>query len=294
MREIPTPEGVPLRFELALAGDRAGAFIVDALVLVLVETGVFVALSLLSSIDEHAALAAMFISFFVARNCYFAGLEILWRGRTVGKRILGLQVIDRSGRALRVEAIFARNLTREIEVFLPLMVALGGGAIWPGMPPWGRIITLLWALFFVLFPLLNRDRLRLGDLLAGTLVVKSPRPVLLPDLSAAGAKAAAAPAAELRFAREQLEAYGIYELQVLERILRQDRTPTETVRAVAERIAGKIGWKGAMDDPRAFLADFYRAQRAHLEGRLMLGERREDKAAAAERRPGRSGTPPRR
>lgn len=285
-REIPTPEGVPLKFVLALAGDRAGAFLIDAF---LIFVGVFLSLLLLgfaSVLDEGAATSIALVLIFTARNCYFSGLEILWRGRTIGKRILGLQVIDRAGHALRVEAIFARNLTREIEVFLPLTVMLGGEQIWPGLPAWGRLITLLWALFFVLFPLLNRDRLRLGDLVAGTMVVRSPKPVLLPDLAVATKKPVGKGPEDLEFSfsRQHLEAYGIYELQVLERILRQKDTPQETLRAVAEKIARKIGWRERIREPRRFLSAFYRAQRSHLESRMLLGDRREDKAAAAKAR----------
>ncbi len=285
-REIPTPEGVPLRFALALAGDRAGAFLIDAF---LVSVVVFLALLLLflvAVVDKAAAISVGLVLIFTVRNCYFSGLEILWRGRTIGKRLLGLQVIDRAGHPLRVEAIFARNLTREIEVFLPLTVMLGGETIWPGVPPWGRLITLLWALFFVLFPLLNRDRLRLGDLLAGTMVVRSPKPVLLPDLAGAPQKPVGKGPEDLEFSfsRQHLEAYGIYELQVLERILRQNNTPQETLRAVAEKIAKKIGWRELVREPRRFLSAFYRAQRSHLESRMLLGDRREDKDAAAKAR----------
>ena len=42
-----------------------------------------------------------------------------WRGITPGKRVFGLRVIDRGGGALRADAVIARNLMREIEVFLP-------------------------------------------------------------------------------------------------------------------------------------------------------------------------------
>lgn len=296
VREIPTPEGVPLRFTLALAGDRAAAFLLDAVIIAVSLFAIALVAELGSLVDRHAAGSLLFISFFTLRNFYFAGLEILWRGRTIGKRVLGLQVIDRSGRALRVEALFARNLTREIEVFIPLMVILSGEVLIPGMTAEWRLGTILWAIFFAIFPFFNRDRLRLGDLLAGTLVVRSPRPALLPDLAATPMQPppeGEEVSAEHVFSREHLEAYGIYELQVLEKILRQPMTPDPTVKAVAEKIAEKIEWPGRILDPRRFLEEFYRAQRAHLEGRLLLGDRREDKTAAAARRrsgPGGAGS----
>jgi uncharacterized RDD family membrane protein YckC len=291
VREIPTPEGVPLRFELALAGDRAGAFLLDIAIITAAALLLTLPAILMAIVDSEAASAFALVVLFALRNFYFSGLEILWRGRTIGKRLLGLQVIDRSGRALRVESLFARNLTREIEVFIPLAVILGGNELIPGMTsPW-QLGTLLWALFFALFPFLNRDRLRLGDLLAGTLVVRTPRPSLLPDLAATQrATADERSLGGVVFTRVQLEAYGIYELQVLEKVLREKSTPPETLRAVAEQIADKIGWSGRFVEPRAFLDEFYRAQRAHLEGRLLLGDRREDKAAAGAKH--RGGTPP--
>lgn len=284
VREIPTPEGVPLRFGLALAGDRAGAFLIDALLIIIAVIGLMFAVTALAFVDEEAAMSIFLVSIFALRNCYFSGLEILWRGRTVGKRIVGLQVIDRTGQALRVEAIFARNLTRELEVFLPLTVLAAGDALFPGLPPWGRLFSLVWALFFALFPLFNRDRLRIGDLVAGTLVVKSPRRALLPDLAdRRSPQSKTVPRGEFAFSRKHLESYGIYELQVLEKVLRERNTPPATLRKVADQIAEKIGWTAPVGRPRPFLAEFYRAQRAHLENRMLLGDRREDKEAVARR-----------
>lgn len=285
VREIPTPEGVPLRFPIALAGDRAGAFLLDALLIVLVLLALLLVASIGSYIDDAAANSLFMLSFFLLRNFYFAGFEILWRGRTPGKRLVGLQVVDRTGHALRVEALFARNLMREMEIFIPLIVLVGGDAIWPGMPPWGRLLVVVWVLFFAFFPLLNRDRLRIGDLIAGTLVVRSPRRALLPDLAddrSSKWRGAGRPPPVPdgpRFERQHLERYGIYELQVLERVLREANTPKETLTAVAERIVEKIGWTAKVRDPRKFLEAFYRAQRAHLEQRMLLGDRREDKHA---------------
>jgi hypothetical protein len=65
--------------------------------------------------------------------------------------------------------------------------------------------------------LFNKDRLRIGDLLAGTWVVSIPKRQLASDISAA-----MAPRAQwLSFTPEQLDAYGVYELQTLERVLRE-------------------------------------------------------------------------
>ncbi len=86
---------------------------------------------------------------------------------------------------------------------------------------------------------------------------------------------------EFPFSRAQLEIYGIYELQTLEEVLRQKGPQSgETRREVARRIQNKIAWEGAEDaDPERFLKAFYAALRAHLETRMLFGERRKDKHA---------------
>jgi len=122
----------------------------------------------------------------------------------------------------------------------------------------------------VLFPLFNRDRLRLGDVAAGTMVVKAPKVTLPPELIAERA------VDDLVFSEAQVDAYGIKELQVLEQVLRGgDR---RTMADVARRIRKKIDWEGPTDSPdRSFLAAYYAALRGRLESRALFGRRRKDK-----------------
>ena len=75
--------------------------------------------------------------------------------------------------------MFARNAMREIELFLPLTLLLGG----VGVDPWVRLAGLVWCGVFVFFPLLNPDRLRVGDIVAGTWVVGAPKRRLIVDLA---------------------------------------------------------------------------------------------------------------
>ncbi len=194
---------------------------------------------------------------FLLRNGYFVLFEFTPRAATPGKRILGLRVASRDGGRLTAEAIFARNAMREIEVFLPLtfLLASGIGATDP-IGGWLVLLGLIWTGGFALFPLFNRDRLRIGDLVAGTWVVKSPRQRLSIDLL----DAQEAAAGRFAFSAEQAGAYGIKELYVLEDVLR--RKDAKTMAAVADRIRGKIGWRktdGEADD--AFLAAYYGALR---------------------------------
>ena len=147
------------------------------------------------------------------------------------------------------------------------------GLLFPGAPGWAVLATLAWMLLFGFLPLFNRDRLRVGDLVAGTVVVRTPDALLLQDLSSERAPE------ELAFTDEQLDVYGEYELHVLEGVLRGRGKPghEEAVRTVAAKVREKIGWEGARvgDDP--FLDAFYAALRGRLERRLLFGRRRTDK-----------------
>jgi hypothetical protein len=189
-----------------------------------------------------------------------------------------LRVVDARGGPLTAEAVLTRNLTREIELFLPLGALLGAAQFWPGAPGWARALAILWCLGCAFFPALNKQRARIGDLVAGTRVVVRPAPALLPDIGQTAAPEEAA------FTPAQLDHYGIKELQVLEDVLRRDTTPLSTLMDIARRIAKRIDApvpKAA--EAERFLRAFYAAQRAHLEQRMLLGDRRDDKAAARDR-----------
>lgn len=288
-REFVTPEGAALPLELAGASDRLVAFVLDALII----AALLIAIVLVAAVTPLGASGALVIlAIFLLTHFYFTIFELRWQGRTPGKRFADLRVIDRAGGRLTPSAIFVRNVTREVEVVLPLVVLLNPGALLSDSPPIVGLFAFLWIVVLGLFPLFNRDRLRVGDLIAGTVVVHVPKQVLLPDLSEwrprparaaapAGADAAGPePAAAYTFTVEQLSIYGIYELQVLEEVLRRDRPDRgAALRLVAEKVARKIGWEGGAIDPAAFLAAFYSAQRARLEQRLLFGQRKERKSS---------------
>lgn len=271
---VVTPEAVPLQLTVAGAGDRLAALLLDQLFVtlgVLVLAIPLVALAIRGALGGDVVFAALVLAVFLARNAYFPFFELAWQGRTPGKRILGIRVVDRHGGALGAEAVIARNLTREIEIFLPLTAAVGGEALFPGAPGLARLVAVAWLLLFGLLPLFNRDRLRVGDLLAGTVVVLQPELRLLPDLSARAEPSAIA------FTPEQLDAYGVYELQVLEDVLRASGPGrAEMLETVATKIRARIGWDGR-EPVEEFLDRYYAALRARLEGRLLLGKRRASK-----------------
>jgi hypothetical protein len=184
-----------------------------------------------------------------------------------------IRVAARDGGRLTAEAIFTRNAMREIEIFLPLTF-LAASSVAGGDPVDGIMVLLglAWSGIFLLFPLFNRDRLRVGDVVAGTWVVKAPRRVLAIDL----AHDAAERLTRFAFTPVQVGAYGVKELQVLEDVLR--RREKRTLTTVADRIRTKIAWRGEAGETDAdFLVAYYAALRAHLENRLLLGRRRKDK-----------------
>lgn len=281
--EVTGPEGVSIRFGVAAIGDRIVALGFDLTIIV-----VAILLTLLlvlfaasrageSELSWFGAFVLMLV--FLARNFYFMGFEFAWRGRTPGKRLRRLRVIDARGGALTRESVIVRNLTRDVEIFVPMTLILAGDLVWPGIPGWARLLAAAWVLLFAFMPLFNRNRQRVGDLIAGTTVIRVPRKNLLPDL----AEGAAARASETyAFTVAQLSIYGIYELQVLEDILRKvgdGSARPELVSAVSQKIRKKIDWDAPVASDANFLRSFYRALRGHLEQRMLLGKRRRDKSS---------------
>ena len=288
VREIVTPEGIPVRFTLARAGDRAAAFLLDVLLQVVLAVAILWGVAVAVGGAGTWLTAVIVVVAFLLLNFYFAFFEVRWQGTTPGKRRVGIRVIDARGGKLETSAVLARNLIRELEVWTPLRFLLASSLVWPEAPGWARLLAGAWAFLFLFMPVFNKDRLRVGDMIAGTRVVLHPRAVLMPDLvdesAAAPAQAAGAPArapaAAHVFSDAQLGIYGIYELQVLEGVLRispGDSAHLEAVRTVAEKVRNKIRYEGRVTDDERFLREFYVAQRAHLEQKMLFGQRRQDK-----------------
>ncbi|HEX4495646.1 MAG TPA: RDD family protein [Thermoanaerobaculia bacterium] len=302
---VVTPEGLALPFVVGPVGDRVSAFLFDLLLIVLATVGLWLltALSALLGLKTLGFPVAIIVMFLLW-NFYFVYFEVHWGGVTWGKRRAELRVISRDGGPLTAEAIIARNLMRNLELNLPVLVLLAPEQMLPEAPAWGRLLAAVWLLVFALMPLFNQDRLRCGDLVAGTLVVKMPAAVLLGDLADrgdAGERAVRRPAARgslpvaaaapspfvpaveaYPFTRQQLDIYGIHELQVLEDLLRrhdQGILDSRVLDEVGEKIKTKIGWpRERWHDPtRPFLDAFYRAQRALLEQKMLFGQRQERK-----------------
>lgn len=270
IHQVVTPEAVPLPLEVAAAGDRLGAFVIDFLI----QLAAFIAVAIglnwqgLFSIGDDVVQALYHLLVLLIWSFYFLLFELAWQGQSPGKRLLKIRAVDARGGPLSAEAVIARNLSRLPELYLPIMaigtLAMGG---------WGNFAALGWLVGFGFLPLFNKDRLRVGDMIAGTIVVKTPAAILLEDLTAGRTAAAHT------FTDAQLDVYGIYELQVLEGVLRGagQHGHFEAVQTVAQKIKEKIGWEGPVKDDEVFLQAFYAALRGRLERRMLFGKRRRSK-----------------
>jgi len=273
-RQIVTPEGVPVTVEVADYGERLVAFMIDFAIWMLLTLLIYIPVLSLIGRKGGSLIAisiALFLGFLI-RNLYFIYFELAWQGTTPGKRIVGLRVIDRSGGPLLASSVIARNLTREVEMFIPLGVLLAGGQA-NGVMDWSALFIAVWLLFFAALPVINSDRMRGGDLIAGTMVISMPRRALLSDLVDG--------ATQFTFTPPQLQAYGAFELQVLEELLRRPNQADsmQVLYEVCDKICHKIGWKEPVPrrDVTAFLHDFYTAERAYLEREQLYGKTKPDK-----------------
>ena len=295
-RTLITPEGIALPITIASRGSRAGALIIDVMIivfsLVMVQLLIiWVAEGLLdgTQLDPSGAprgaqefliiLLALFV--FCTWYGYFLVQELGPRGATLGKRMVGIRIAARGGGRLTAEAVIARNLLRDIEIFYPLVflvVLMVLSSAGEDIGPLGWVVTG-WFILFLLLPFFNRDALRAGDIVAGTWVVERPQTKLADVLSTQGAAAARGESgitgARYDFGEAELAIYGEKELQTLERMLREAQP--EALQAVHATICRKIGWDPGAGDERAFLEAFYAQLRAKLEGDMRFGKRKADK-----------------
>ena len=289
---LQTPEEVPLVFELAPVGSRILAFTLDLLfifaaVVLIVFIFDFATAGMTVSDADNFLQALLGLVLFFIWNFYFIFTELRWHGRTIGKRVAGIRVIARDGGPLTSDLVFARNLTRDIEWVFPLVAILDSRVLGIDSPAL-LVVCWLWLGVMAFLPLLNRYHCRVGDLVAGTIVVANPVERLLPDLIAEAAAAKQSAVArgslgdEYTFTQDQLDTYGIHELQILEDVLRRypQQIDPELLQTIAHKIQMKIRWQPEPSqrvDAYAFLQAFYAAQRARLEHQMSFGQRREHK-----------------
>jgi len=273
VRQFVTPEGVDLELRIASAGLRLGALVIDVCLIQLILVGfTLLMIWVFGASESSIAISIWMLGAFLLRTFWFIGFELGQRAATPGKRLVGIRVVARDGGRLTADAVVARNLIRELEIFLPLTF-MGFSAAEDTASWWTMLAGFVWSLTLSLFLLFNRDRMRMGDLIAGTWVVMAERVRLDRDIAAS----AEAVAGALTFSDAELAVYGIFELQELERVIRAG--DARTMREVADTIRAKIGRPVAEEDD-VFLLSYYRQLKARLERKLLFGKRREDKYAS--------------
>lgn len=143
LAEVETPEGILLALRAAGPMPRALAWLIDFAI----RLGLFWLLAIVAAFLEETGQGLLLISLFVLMWGYPILFEVLRDGQTPGKRALGLRVVHRNGTPVGWLASIVRNLLRTVDI-LPF----GYG--------FGLVATLI-----------DRESRRIGDLVAGTLVI---------------------------------------------------------------------------------------------------------------------------
>lgn len=155
---LETPEGVELGLRIAGPIPRALAWLVD----LSIRVGIYFAVASGVSVLGEAAIPLILLAIFALEWSWSIGFEVYASGATPGKRLLGLRVVKDDGTPVGWQESVLRNVTRTAD-FLPFGYAIGLASIFA-----------------------TDDGKRLGDRVAGTLVVHSdPPPVVevsLPDV----------------------------------------------------------------------------------------------------------------
>lgn len=194
---VRTPEGVVFELPLASPFVRCLALAVDLAVVLALTMALRQAVSALSMavgslpvvgrVLQDFGTGAMILLQFAVAIGYGILTEWLWSGRTVGKRLLKLRVIDERGLSLGLKQVVVRNLFRLLDMLPSTFYLLGGISC-----------------------LATKRCQRLGDIAAGTLVVR---------------EAATAPPSLAAFVRSERNSFAA--VPHLAARLRQRTTPEE-------------------------------------------------------------------
>lgn len=228
---VVTPEAAVLDLTLAGLGSRFAAVLYDALwqAALLVVLALAGALPLLLtggwSAVGHAAVRWLWPLLLLAGAVVLGGYHLLWEGsrggQTPGKRRLGLRVVRVGGEPIGWTESAVRNLLRPIDALplaVPPLVApylLGAAAVW-----------------------FTSRQQRLGDLVAGTMVILE-RPT--PRLEALLAAPPAAVAESFGFTAAQLGRLRVEQIELLTRFSRRrESLPLDVRRRLAADLASRL------------------------------------------------------
>src|SRR5579871_191616 len=240
---IETPELVAIEMPLAGIGSRFIALLIDTLIwlagLILLGLVLWIfrpALEAFRNISYQWTVALFTLVTFLLNWGYFTLFEAFGNGRTPGKRVARIRVIQRSGRPIGIFESMARNFVRYIDQ-IPFFYAVGVIAVFA-----------------------TRQHQRLGDLAAGTLVVRD-REQETPLWNESGARtftapvfpqgmAAPEPSATVTLPAEGVARLAPSDLAVLEGFFaRRLDLPLATREALAQRIAAAIQVKSGLEAP---------------------------------------------
>jgi uncharacterized membrane protein SpoIIM required for sporulation/uncharacterized RDD family membrane protein YckC len=150
---VETPEHVDVRLELAGVGSRLAAATLDTLLIWVAVLGLVLVNDLFVSVASEAGswgTAILILLGFLLFWGYFTLFEALNGGRTPGKQALGIRVVMDTGRPITGSAAVVRNLVRMLDCYFPLL---------PALPA-------------LIMMFIQRSNKRLGDMAAGTIVVR--------------------------------------------------------------------------------------------------------------------------
>jgi uncharacterized RDD family membrane protein YckC len=126
---IRTPEGIVFSQTLAGPVMRFFAWLIDSLAVMALMSVIAGALRAFEPVSPGMVNAVLTIAFFVLNLGYSIFLEWIWRGQTVGKKLLGLRVVDAEGMRLQFDQVVTRNLLRLVDL-LPIAYLVGGLSCW--------------------------------------------------------------------------------------------------------------------------------------------------------------------
>jgi uncharacterized RDD family membrane protein YckC len=166
--DIQTPENVAFGYQVAGIGSRFLASLLDTVIVILLQVVIFILVTLIirafdaTTFSEQIS-AWVYAIFGIIAAIFYWGyyifFEMLWNGQSPGKRWVGLRVIRSDGTPITLSESLIRNLARLVD-FLPAAYGVG-------------IVTMF----------IDKQSRRLGDLAAGTLVVRDRAPITMQDLA---------------------------------------------------------------------------------------------------------------
>ncbi len=245
---IESPEKIVFHYSIAKTGVRIAAYIVDVIVQFMVIAVLIIFFMLFGFIDAGAAtrtfdqgfvylaIAFFYLLYFFFQWGYFVFFEMFKQGQSPGKRTMKIRVIKSNGEPLDFSTIVLRNLIRSVDNF-PVFHFMGG-----------------------LISILDKKSRRLGDLVAGTLVVRE----ITFDLSE--------PSYETRFTTPRRQDSSLrfsnrlneQELFIIRKFLKERDNLTEDKQVeLAEKLAARVreraGVAETIHDPIEFLEEIYRS-----------------------------------